>query len=130
MANTPHVSHPSIRLATICIDCADAHAMADFYGTLLGWEPTIVEPNWVLMRDPAGGVGLSFQADARYRAPVWPEQSGEPSKMIHLDILVADLDAAVAHAVASGARLAEYQPRARVRVLLDPAGHPFCLFLD
>ena len=37
---------------------------------------------------------------------------------------------AVAHAVASGARLADYQPRDRVRVMLDPAGHPFCLYLD
>jgi hypothetical protein len=43
---------------------------------------------------------------------------------------VEDLDAAVEHAVASGARLAEYQPQARVRVMLDPADHPFCLFLD
>jgi hypothetical protein len=50
--------------------------------------------------------------------------------MIHLDIKVEDLDAAVEHAVAAGARLAEYQPQTRVRVLLDPADHPFCLFLD
>jgi hypothetical protein len=26
--------------------------------------------------------------------------------------------------------LANYQPRERVRVMLDSAGHPFCLFLD
>ena len=32
---------PSFRLETICIDCADAHVMADFYGRLLGWEPTV-----------------------------------------------------------------------------------------
>ena len=50
--------------------------------------------------------------------------------MLHLDIKVDDLEAAVAHALASGARLADHQPRERVRVLLDPAGHPFCLFLD
>ena len=41
-----------------------------------------------------------------------------------------NLESAVEHALASGARLAEYQPQARVRVMLDPAGHPFCLFLD
>ena len=28
----------------------------------------------------------------------------------------------------SGARPAELQPQADVRVMLDPAGHPFCLF--
>ena len=48
--------------------------------------------------------------------------------MIHLDIAVEDLDAAVAWARESGATLAEHQPQDRVRVVLDPAGHPFCLF--
>ena len=119
-----------MRLATVCIDCADAQSMADFYGRLLGWDVTIREPNWVLMRDPAGGTGLSFQAEAGYQPPVWPEQPGSQDKMLHLDIKVDDLDAAVAHALACGARLAAFQPQARVRVMLDPAGHPLCLFLD
>jgi hypothetical protein len=43
---------------------------------------------------------------------------------------VDDLDAAVALAIASGGRLAEYQGREDLRVMLDPAGHPFCSFLD
>ena len=119
-----------MRLATVCIDCADADAMADFYGRLLGWEVTVREPNWVLMRDPSGGTGLSFQAEPGYRAPAWPEEPGGQDKMLHLDIKVDHLDAAVAHALASGARLAEHQPQARLRVMLDPADHPFCLFLD
>lgn len=34
-----------------------------------------------------------------------------------------------AHAQACGASLAAYQPQPDVRVYLDPAGHPFCLFL-
>ena len=50
--------------------------------------------------------------------------------MLHLDIEVNDLEAAVALALAAGARLADYQPRADLRVLLDPAGHPFCLCTD
>ena len=104
--------------------------MADFYGRLLGWEVTFSEPEWVLMRDPAGGTGLSFQAEPGYREPTWPERQDGQDKMLHLDIKVDDLDAAVEHAVASGARLAEHQPQARVRVMLDPAGHPFCLFID
>jgi catechol 2,3-dioxygenase-like lactoylglutathione lyase family enzyme len=124
------VKRPSFRLQTVCIDCADAHVTADFYGRLLGWEATYREPEWVLMRDPDGGVGLSFQQEAGYRPPTWPEQSTGQDKMLHLDIRVDDLDAAVEHAIASGARLAEHQPQERVRVMLDPAGHPFCLFLD
>jgi catechol 2,3-dioxygenase-like lactoylglutathione lyase family enzyme len=119
-----------MRLATVCIDCADVDAMADFYGRLLGWDVTFREPNWALMRDPAGGTGLSFQGEPGYRAPVWPEAPDGQDKMLHLDIKVDDLDAAVAHALASGARLADHQPQSRVRVLLDPADHPFCLFLD
>jgi catechol 2,3-dioxygenase-like lactoylglutathione lyase family enzyme len=121
---------PSFRVQTVCIDCSDAQAMADFYGRLLGWDVTVSEPGWVLMQDPAGGTGLSFQAEAAYRAPTWPEQASGQDKMLHLDIMVDDLDAAVEHAVECGARLAEHQPQDRVRVLLDPAGHPFCLFLD
>jgi catechol 2,3-dioxygenase-like lactoylglutathione lyase family enzyme len=120
----------SFRLATVCIDCADAGAMADFYGRLLGWQPTIRQDHWVLMRDPAGGTGLSFQADPNYRPPTWPEVPSGQDKMLHLDIKVDDLDAAVTHALAAGARLAAHQPQERVRVMLDPAGHPFCLFLD
>lgn len=104
--------------------------MAAFYGQLLGWEVTHSEPNWVLMRDPAGGTGLSFQAEADYRAPTWPERANGQEKMLHLDLAVDDLAAAVAHAVSCGARLAEHQPQERVRVMFDPAGHPFCLFLD
>jgi catechol 2,3-dioxygenase-like lactoylglutathione lyase family enzyme len=120
----------SFRLATVCIDCADAHVMAEFYGRLLGWEVTSSEPHWVLMCDPAGGTALSFQAESGYREPTWPEQRTGQDKMLHLDIQVDDLDAAVGYAIASGARLADHQPQDRVRVMLDPAGHPFCLFLD
>ena len=50
--------------------------------------------------------------------------------MIHLDIGVADLTSAVSWAVAQGARVAEHQPQHDVRVMLDPEGHPFCLFPD
>jgi catechol 2,3-dioxygenase-like lactoylglutathione lyase family enzyme len=130
LPNTPRESFPSLRLATICIDCANVDEMAEFYGRLLGWNVTRREANWILMRDPAGGTGLSFQAEERYRSPQWPEQARGQDKMLHLDIKVDDLTSAVAHALEAGARLAEHQPQERVRVLLDPADHPFCLFLD
>jgi hypothetical protein len=48
---------------------------------------------------------------------------------MHLDIEVDDLEVASAHAVAAGATVADFQPQDDVRVHLDPAGHPFCLFL-
>jgi hypothetical protein len=44
------------------------------------------------------------------------------------DIEVDDLDDGVAWAVSAGATVAGHQPQDGVRVMLDPAGHPFCLF--
>jgi hypothetical protein len=49
---------------------------------------------------------------------------------MHFDFQVGDLDSAVADAVALGATLATTQPQEHVRVLFDPAGHPFCLCRD
>jgi hypothetical protein len=47
---------------------------------------------------------------------------------VHLDLAVSDLDAAEAEAIRLGARRAGEQPHpTRWRVMLDPAGHPFCL---
>ena len=105
--------------------------MADFYGRLLGLEVAARDgKGWVAMKNPGGGMNLLFQAEALYRPPVWPEQPNGQDKMLHFEIQVDDLDGAEQHAVSLGARVADYQPQAKVRVLLDPAGHPFCLFLD
>ncbi len=129
------VSRPALRWTTVCIDCGDAERLADFYCRLLGWQVTARDgPGWVQVGDPAGGVGLNFQAEHWYRPPTWPEQPEEPTKMLHFEILVDDLEAAVAHATAVGATVAPHQPPDRdqrgLRVMLDPAGHPFCLFVD
>lgn len=42
---------------------------------------------------------------------------------------VDDLTTTTVWAIGCGATLAEFQPQDDVRVLVDPAGHPFCLFL-
>jgi catechol 2,3-dioxygenase-like lactoylglutathione lyase family enzyme len=115
-------------LAGIVLDSPDARALAGFYRRLLGWETAQDEPEWVVLRSPDGGAGLSFQSEPEYAPPVWPTRPGEQQMMAHLDIRVDDLDAAAAHALAAGAVLAAYQPQEHVRVFLDPAGHPFCLF--
>jgi hypothetical protein len=47
---------------------------------------------------------------------------------VHLDVEVRDLAEAVAWAEQQGATLAAFQPQADVRVMIDPAGHPFCLW--
>jgi catechol 2,3-dioxygenase-like lactoylglutathione lyase family enzyme len=125
-----HTDAPRFSLAAVVLDCLDARALADFYSRLLGWEIAVSEPGWVLLRCPTGGTGLSFQSESWYRPPIWPEEPGEQEKMLHLDIQVDDLDAAGAHAIRVGAVLADFQPQEDVRVYFDPAGHPFCLFVD
>lgn len=106
----------------------DPRGLADFYRRLLGWQIGADEPEWVTLRPADGGVGLSFQAEAGHVPPVWPAGPGDQQMEAHLDIEVDDLDAAGAYAVAAGAVLAGFQPQADVRVFLDPAGHPFCLW--
>jgi predicted enzyme related to lactoylglutathione lyase len=120
---------PALTLTGVVLDAPDARALADFYRQLLGWETEQDEPGWVTLRAPRGGAGLSFQTEDHYVRPVWPAGPGDPQMSVHLDIVVDDLDVAGRHAAAAGAALASYQPQERVRVWLDPAGHPFCLYL-
>ncbi len=123
-------NHIKIKIRTIVIDCKNAKKLADFYAKLLGWNQTVIEPDWVLMRDPSGGTGLSFQAEPLYVKPTWPEEPDCQQKMLHIDFLVEDLEIATKHAVECGATLAPIQFLSGVRVFFDPEGHPFCLFTD
>jgi catechol 2,3-dioxygenase-like lactoylglutathione lyase family enzyme len=123
---------PAIEFSAVVLDCPDAHALGDFYVRLLGWEVKWRDHDFVLIR-PSGSEdasGLSFQSEKWYRPPVWPERDDEQHKMAHLDFRVNDLAAAEDHAIAQGATLAEHQASDELRVFLDPAGHPFCLFVE
>ncbi len=120
---------PRLTLTGTNIGAPDANALADFYRRLLGWQTSTDEPGWVILRAPDGGHTLNFQTEEHYVRPVWPAGPGDQQMMMHLEIQVDDLAAGVAHAVAQGAALAGFQPQDDVRVCLDPAGHPFCLFV-
>jgi catechol 2,3-dioxygenase-like lactoylglutathione lyase family enzyme len=117
-----------MRLSATVLGAPDARALAAFYEQLLGWTRVVDEPGWVMLRPPSGGTGLSFQSEPDFVPPVWPSVPGAQQMMTHLDITVEDLEAGVAWARETGARLADFQPQKHVRVLLDPVGHPFCLF--
>ena len=121
---------PRLKLSGIVLDSPDPRALAAFYHRLLGWPVVQDEPDWVKLSPPDGGPGLSFQAEPIYVEPTWPAGPDAQQMMVHLDIEVADLAEASAHAEAAGALLAGYQPQDDVRVFLDPAGHPFCLYND
>ncbi len=112
------------------IEAPDPGALARFYSELLGWPIGHEEPGTAVLAARQGSIYLVFQQAPAYRAPAWPPAEGEQRPMMHFDFQVGDLDSAVAEAVALGASVATFQPRENVRVLLDPAGHPFCLCLD
>jgi predicted enzyme related to lactoylglutathione lyase len=112
------------------IEAPDPGALAAFYAELLGWGIGHEEPGTTVLVAPQDSVYVVFQQANDYRRPVWPPEDGQQRPMMHLDFQVADLDAAVSEALTLGATLVGYQPQANVRVLLDPAGHPFCLCFD
>jgi catechol 2,3-dioxygenase-like lactoylglutathione lyase family enzyme len=122
------VTQPRMRISATVLGAPEPQALADFYQRLLGWKRLDDHPVWVRLQPLSGGTGLSFQHEPDYVAPVWPPSPGEQQMMTHLDIAVEDLAAGVAWAQEAGAVLADYQPQEHVRVMLDPAGHPFCLF--
>jgi catechol 2,3-dioxygenase-like lactoylglutathione lyase family enzyme len=68
-------------------------------------------------------------ADFYRRLLGWKLHENEPGWVTLAHFEVDDLRAASAHARAQGAVLAEFQPQDTVRVHLDPAGHPFCLWV-
>jgi catechol 2,3-dioxygenase-like lactoylglutathione lyase family enzyme len=122
------VERPRLRLSATVLHAADPNVLGAFYARLLDWPVVEDSPGWVRVRPPDGGPGLSFHDEPAYVPPVWPSAPGQQQLMLHLDVRADDLEAAVAWAVEAGATVAGHQPQRHVRVLLDPAGHPFCLF--
>jgi predicted enzyme related to lactoylglutathione lyase len=114
----------------VVLDAPDARSLARFYASLLGWELAADEADGATVAPREGVAYLGFQTSPEYVRPVWPTVEGSQQMMLHLDFEVSDLETAVNHAVELGAQEAKYQPQENVRVLLDPAGHPFCLYLD
>jgi len=124
MAASP--SAPVGRLGATSIDCPDPAELADFYCGLLGMRRLVESPDGGVIAITDGAQTLAMMRVADYVAPTWPGP-GQLQQM-HLDVSVSELDTAVAQAVALGAREAAHQADAtRWRVLIDPAGHPFCL---
>ena len=119
-----------IRLTTVTLGAHDPVSLARFYARLLGWTlGSTDDETWVPVRDPEGVVGIACQLETNHLRPVWPGGPGDQQMQMHLEIQVEDLQAGLRHALHCGARMAAYQPQPDVRVCLDPAGHPFCLWI-
>ncbi|MFC9890287.1 VOC family protein [Streptomyces pilosus] len=123
--STEPTSAPAIRLLSVDFDCLDPAELARFYGNALGLPVVYRSDDFILLgRENAPGLGFIRVAD--YRPPTWPDSS--QGKQAHMELGVDDLDAAHARMLALGAVEPPVQPHPdERRVLLDPAGHPFCI---
>ena len=110
-------------MAMVNIDCADPRAMAEFYGQVFGAEVLHSADDYAMIA--SAGAPIGFGRVDGYQPPPWPDPTA--AKQFHLDLYVDDLDRAQAECEKLGASVPEFQPGDTWRVLLDPAGHPFCL---
>ncbi|MGV9311752.1 VOC family protein [Streptomyces sp. NPDC003691] len=123
---TSTAAAPAIRLLSVDFDCPDPAVLSRFYAEALGLPVVYAADDFVLLgRDGAPGLGFIRIAD--YRPPTWPDPV--QGKQAHMELGVDDLEAAYARMLALGAVEPPDQPHSEEgrRVLLDPAGHPFCL---
>jgi hypothetical protein len=113
------------RYVGVSIDCADPAGLAGFYQQMLGLDISYTSDEFVFLGE-MGPSGMGFVKVADYRAPTWP--SGDVPKQAHMEFGVDDLDAGEEALLKIGATKPAEQPQPdRWRVLLDPAGHPFCI---
>lgn len=123
------------QLAGLVFDCDDPEKLAMFYAQLLGGDLLVDPFGGCSVKAPSLPFGLGFQFDQDYTRPVWPGDKGDQLQMIHLDIQVDDRLKAQEFALSLGATMPEEQfcqpewPSQWV-TMLDPAGHPFCLFQE
>lgn len=112
----------------VVLDAPDVGVLARFYSQLRGWSIWSQDESGAALDLGEGVAYLGIQRNDGYARPVWPAPPGNQQMMVHLDFEVIDLAGETERAIALGAELARHQPQTNVRVLLDPAGHPFCLY--
>lgn len=120
-----------IKMYSFTVDCIDPHELAKFYAVMLKWEIMLINEEWACVYAPGTNQGtypcILFQKNLEYKPPVWPEKPEAQQQMAHMDFAVNDLDKAVQYAIQCGATIADDQFSDNWRVMIDPAGHPFCL---
>jgi len=133
---------PAIR--QVVLDTTDARGLAEFYREMFGLayrpgdetpadgEPDPRGSDWLVLRNP-GGIPLAFQQVPALTPSTWPDDT--VPQQLHLDTTVpdvAELDRQHERALGLGARLVydrSDDPDEPLRVYVDPAGHPFCIFV-
>lgn len=120
-----------IKMSALTLDCKNPLELAKFYAMLLKWEIPYYDENYAVAGAPGTNQGaypcITFQRNTEYTPPVWPDEPDAQQQMAHIDFAVNDLEKAVQYATHCGAAIARQQFSDRWTVMLDPAGHPFCL---
>lgn len=120
-----------IKLYAYTVDCVEPQELAQFYAALLHWDIVFSDESFVCVGAPGtphgAYPGILFQRNPQYQPPVWPDAPQAQQQMAHMDFAVDDLEKAVRYAVQCGAAIADAQFAEDWRVMIDPAGHPFCL---
>lgn len=120
-----------IKMYAFTIDCINPYELAKFYADLLKWVIPFHNEDYACIGAPGteqgAYPGITFQRNPDYKPPVWPEKSETQQQMAHLDFAVNNLEEAVQYALRCGAKIADEQFSTDWTVMLDPAGHPFCL---
>jgi hypothetical protein len=114
-----------VEWAALTIGCPDPGVLADFYAAVLGGTVSDRSAESALLS--TASMAFVFRAVAEFRASTWP--SPEVPLHSHFELVVEDLAGAVERTAELGARRAEGQDPddSNLVVMLDPAGHPFCL---
>ena len=113
------------QLYMFTIDAEDVPASAIFWSQVLGYEIQHSEDDYAMVGNGATSIGFGRIDD--YSRPSWPTPS--VPKQFHLDLAVDDMAAAEAQCLELGATRPDHQPGdGKWTVLLDPSGHPFCIF--
>ena len=95
-------------------------------GELRGWAIWHQDEDDAALDLGEGMLTRASRATPGYVRPVWPAETGSQQMRLDVDFEVTDLEAEAARAVQLAAELPYPQPQKNVRVLLNPAGHPFC----
>lgn len=120
-----------LTVSTVTLGARDVPRLVRFYSDLLGRPlPDDLSGDWVSVHDDAGGVSVAVQHEPDQEPVVWPAGPGEQHMQVHLEVRADSLEAGVAHALSCGATLAARQDQDDVRVMLDPEGHPFCVWVE
>ena len=119
----------NVSYMAVVLDSANSDALSAFYANLLGWERIKPDDEWIIVynNESRNFPLITFHQIENYERPKWPAENGKQQQMVHLDFHVDDVDEAVKHAISCGAVLSDIQLEDAWRVMLDPAGHPFCI---